>query len=1255
MADFVREQKLAVARKKLRQFQKKKSTRRVTGSSSKEGTPEENVLEDSTLLSESGTLSSRASSTDLASEEFVELAAEPIVETDGQTHITLGNGRTEVKETVYDSQHNSSSYLTRQQQAGSYMASSPGQVHGNIGGGQNELHTSQECTDSFDVQITPAIPSNTHQVDVMQHQSSTSFPFQPGLSINYMNHIDHTAQEPLAEPECVSNVPAQEETVGAESVTQATIIHPAEREIPTTIKNIVVPSVTVPVTLSDAKLLENNMLSGTGVSQTTFDAGLLENNITTSTIGVVETCGEVHENNVVLNSSVPESSSDYGQPDPTDGGEGGEAGSVSSETTASVTTAIHVAGSDTHTGLKSSSESLRQISLQLSGLMNDSGTSAPVTMDSTVSELERRNSELAALLLQETQQSQQQAQQIVHLKSQLERMEAELSGAHAMLNPARVGGGAREVESLREQLQVHIQTIGILVAEKSELQSSLTHATHSLNQKAGQVTELEGRLDAARHRASNAEAEARDSTTQLQAARDSLATLTKELDTTRTTGFKNSKQCEDLKTSVSELSERLRAKTKEYDSLLTQLTETKGQLAMAELHIQQLRDGNQDESKQTQLIQAQSQQAETQRQLEETRAALTKTQTENKQVAAHYQQYTAQLVSQLQGLQDMVTKLTEEKTRLTLALEASQAQAAAAAAAAGEGEGQGAGEVVSQAEMEAERQSLQNTITDLQQLTLQLKEQNAAMTNDNSQLSRLVEQLSRQVEELEVELERNKTEEVDTGKLLEAMQSDKVAAARALTQNRQLKEQLEELQSGFIIMSNKKLELTEKLEKELHTKKGLNQEIGKLEEILAALRQQQLEKEREFVMLKENSHSLGKQLFLARNQNQQEEHQNRVVQGLTQDIATYAEQVQELEQKLKLSRTDIENLSCQNTELRNIISSHDLQLPDSSTLLLEDSGQERKEEDNDGKIDLVSKVGVLSASVSQLEEERNNLLTQLEEERAKNAKSKPESHQTNTTPESNATGVNEGAGMEQLLKLQEAHNALEKRFSRSMEQVAVLSDEKQQLEHVVQQLQLETDTIGDYITIYQFQRGVMKQQARERELELASLRHEREEMKDKLANLQDLMAVLGQEKDADWERLGKMTKIIQSPVTVANGLENGSSETEGEESQKDTEDETEESDEGKEKGSTACGGMTGGTTDNTNSHNHHHHHHHHEHQQQKEVVEGGEGDKGGGTKSPTVQRILDLLNEMEASSQLEHSGLQKFHPCPLCSGKLITV
>lgn len=65
-----------------------------------------------------------------------------------------------------------------------------------------------------------------------------------------------------------------------------------------------------------------------------------------------------------------------------------------------------------------------------------------------------------------------------------------------------------------------------------------------------------------------------------------------------------------------------------------------------------------------------------------------------------------------------------------------------------------------------------------------------------------MDQLSQNVEGLEMEVERSKTKEVDTSQLLEVMQSDKVAAARALTQNKQLKEQLEELQSGFIIMVN---------------------------------------------------------------------------------------------------------------------------------------------------------------------------------------------------------------------------------------------------------------------------------------------------------------------------------------------------------------------------------------------------------------------------------------------------------------------
>ncbi len=48
----------------------------------------------------------------------------------------------------------------------------------------------------------------------------------------------------------------------------------------------------------------------------------------------------------------------------------------------------------------------------------------------------------------------------------------------------------REMGALKEQLQVHIQTIGILVAEKTELQSSLNQNSKMGEQRLGKFTLL---------------------------------------------------------------------------------------------------------------------------------------------------------------------------------------------------------------------------------------------------------------------------------------------------------------------------------------------------------------------------------------------------------------------------------------------------------------------------------------------------------------------------------------------------------------------------------------------------------------------------------------------------------------------------------------------------------------------------------------------------------------------------------------------
>ncbi|XP_045623020.2 golgin subfamily A member 2 isoform X2 [Procambarus clarkii] len=1260
MADSAREQKLAAARKKLRQFQKKKGTKRMVEGGSKDGGSEVegSLTEESSVQSESGTLSSRASSVDLASEEFTEIREDPTSREDSDAlshkqslpqNVTNGENGTYSAGVIHqiflpDASDPGIQITDGEMEAGASSA---------LCTPTNIAHVTQNKLDLSDVSSTSTLPHEIGKLgnnDVCMLESSTSR-VEDESSCAVVNDTltlgDHQTQTINDEESHIVN-----------KLGYSSQLPVAENKIFTHDSFLLTPQSCSDST-SSLPVLSHNEASCNVSEEVVTNVPFIQPTETTEqkfyTRESNPTCQRVtssdttllHLSQEELGTEVfpSDSNSVHEQPDSSDVFEG--EGSVSSETSASVTTAIHVSTGESQDRpiLKSSSESLRQISLQLSGLMSESEASAPALPNMTISELERRNAELAALLQNESQTSMQQAQYTFQLKAQLERLEAELSAAQAVINSA-AGGGAREVESLREQLQVHIQTIGILVSEKSELQSNLTHANHALKQKSGEVIELDGRLSASRQRVGELEASLKDLTSKCTAAKSLQDSLSKELDASKMANFKTNKVSEDLKASVAELTERLSVKTSDYDKLCSQLTDTKSQLAMAQLHVQQLRDGTSEEI-QSQLEKVQASHLESQRQLQATQAALSQAHAENSKIALQYQQYTTQLATQTQSLQEQMKQLMMEKEALAVALEETKAELEAVSQPS-------PSPSFNHAEMAAESERLDQSVTTLQEEKLQLKEQNAALINDNNQLSKLVDQLSHTVEELEMKMERNKTEEVDTSRLLAAMQSDKVAAARALTQNKQLKEQLEELQSGFIIMSNKKLELTEKLEKELHIRKALNQEIATLNEDLTNMKQHLVDKDREIVTLKENGESLGRQLMLSRSQNNASQ-MTQHTQEMTKEISRYEERVNELEEKLRLSQVEMEEYSKQNSKLHSLIEEYSCQargkdesLQSVNVNTTQDTSLPN-DDDDDGSKKLMAKIATLTSSVSKLEMERNNLQSQLDAEKARCAKLSQEStvreHLSESVITSQPTATSKDSSIESFKSLQEAHKALEERFSRCMLQVAELSDDKQRLEHVIQQLQVETETIGDYITIYQFQRGVMKQQARERELELSSLMHEREEMRTKLATLQDLMASLAQEKGPDQEKLIKMTRVIKSQSTVMHGAENGGVPLINGSSE-------EEATEHTSINTTKAVNMEvqplqkeskSSTTDSNASRS----------TNQCHVEENPS--KKTTAKSPTVQRILDLLNEMEATSQVEHCGLQKFHPCPLCSGKLITV
>lgn len=191
-----------------------------------------------------------------------------------------------------------------------------------------------------------------------------------------------------------------------------------------------------------------------------------------------------------------------------------------------------------------------------------------------------------------------------------------------------------------------------------------------------------------------------------------------------------------------------------------------------------------------------------------------------------------------------------------------------------------------------------------------------------------------------------------------------------------------------------------------------------------------------------------------------------------------------------------------------------------------------------------------------------------------------------------------------------AMKRLEQKFLKTMQDVANLTEEKQRLEHLVLQLQSETETIGEYIALYQHQRGVLKQRAQEKDEQLKQLAYDREQVKNKLDQLNNLVKKLVLEK-------GSVTSEILEHHENLNKHKHELCEEHAKLHQE-------------------IGKITNqGVAMGVNGVN--------DHEESKDENEGKE----------TAEKIIELLSEIKTCSLVQPS--ENFHPCPWCSGKLITV
>ncbi|XP_076140196.1 golgin subfamily A member 2 isoform X2 [Alosa pseudoharengus] len=818
----------------------------------------------------------------------------------------------------------------------------------------------------------------------------------------------------------------------------------------------------------------------------------------------------------------------------------------------------------------SSTESLRQLSQQLNGLL--SGSSTYVNGDGAPSpvnekELEARNQELSAALDSSNLTNSQLSAQLQQLTQQSQELSDQLQKERKEFEQKCV----KEQGAMREQLQVHIQTIGILVSEKTELQTALSYTQQAARQKSADAEELNNRLQASKQRVSELERTLSTVSTQQKQYDKHNKELEKERDSLRLEVFRLNNSNEEARQQSSELTEQLRQRVSENSSLTLELDDLRRRLEMADVMLQQFsnQSGHPSANQQVQLLMEEKHQLEAH--AAQMNESVVQLQTERDQYALQIQEDGRVWKEKTEQLLSQVTMLSEERDRSSAQIQELEAQISelrSSAAVLHEQQQQASVDSAPSGPSETE-QALQEALNTAQQERDALSLQYQAQVRDNEQLSRLCQEQETRMEELERETQRSAEEVHDRRRVLEDAQSDKATISRALAQNRELKDQLAELQNGFVKLTNENMELTSALQSELHVKKELARRMGQLQEDLHNGKEQLEERSAEVLSVCEQrdqyaahlqQYSSGYQQLVGEREElhkrvlQQAQLMDRLqheqVQGQVQ-LQQSHQQLQDTQEKLTRLARDNEQLKSEVQDLLNgsALTSTSRDQGDGLESQSLAEGAEKSSiaipEDFDSREEMEE---FLQSVLFRVESERDELRrlldmetrlhqTALQQVAALSQQQQQQAENSSSSPKVSITNMGDASGVpvEVHEALRIAMEKLQERFTSVMQEKADLKERMEELEHRCIQLSGETDTIGEYIALYQNQRAIMKQRHIEKEHYISMLAKDKEEMKAKLAELQDLVMRLVGERNEWYTRY--VSAVSNEPHSAPHGTD----------------------------------------------------------------------------------------------------------------------
>ncbi|NXX60146.1 GOGA2 protein, partial [Scopus umbretta] len=830
----------------------------------------------------------------------------------------------------------------------------------------------------------------------------------------------------------------------------------------------------------------------------------------------------------------------------------------------------------------SSTESLRQLSEQLNGLVSQStsyvnGESA--VSSTNIKEMETRYQELAVALDSSNLTNKQLVTKIEELKQQNQEAVNQLEKEKKEFEQKF----SKEQAALREQLQVHIQTIGILVSEKSELQTALGHTQQAARQKSGEAENLAARLHSSRQRVSELERTLSSISMQQKQSEKHNKELVKERDNLKLELYKRSKSSEEVKQQNSELSEKVHSLVSKNSAMKLDMEDLQKKLEMAELMIQQFSNqaGSLDANQQLQM--ALEEKANLETQIAQLSESLHQLQVERDQYVEKLKEERSIWQQRVQQLSEQVHTMAEEKEKHMAQIRELEANVT---------------ELLSKSAVKpmdiepslpagptAAELSLQEEIQRLQQEKEELHGQYQAQVRDNEQLSHLNREQEERLLELEKAVQRYNEESVDRQQILEDMQSDKATISRALSQNRELKEQLAELQNGFVKLTNENMEVTSALQSEQHVKKELAKKLGQLQENLGELKEtlelktqeaRGLQEQRDqyyshlqqysmaYQQLSAEKEELHKQYLLQTqlmDRLQHEEVQGKVtvemhlkeLQQTKESLEAVAKENKELQAQISQLAADLDGriLHRLDGEYPQLVSREEAELGSQGYYLfvrlspLTGDGVESEamtEEIQKSSFVIPEKfesheemVAFLTSAMSQVEKEREDMRQQLAAQKQQCRSLLQQIAALRQEQQHNVTlggdSAMDSVPVEVHEALKTAMEKLQSRFTDLMREKADLKERLEELEHRCIQLSGETDTIGEYIALYQSQRAILKQRHQEKEEYISRLAQDKEEMKMKLLELQDLVMRLVRERN-EW--YSKYVAAAQNPELSAS-------------------------------------------------------------------------------------------------------------------------